>query len=190
MARSVGVTRELVVANAAELADEVGMEAFTLAQVAARLNIKLPSLYNHVDGLPALRRALALFGQQQLHDRLSRAAIGKAEDAAVMAVGRAYRGYVMEHPGVYGALIRAPAADDLEAQQLSQAIIDVVLAVLAPYNLSPDAALHAVRGLRSIAHGFATIEAGGGFALALNRDESFDWLLRAYIAGLRAANNS
>ena len=56
MAPRAGVDRARVVEVAAKLADEVGLEALTLAQVAARLNVKLPSLYNHVDGLPGLRR--------------------------------------------------------------------------------------------------------------------------------------
>jgi hypothetical protein len=58
--------------------------------------------------------------------------------------------------------------------------------VLEPYRLGEDAAIHAVRGLRSIVHGFATLELAGGFGLALDRDESFLLLLRAYVAGLRA----
>ena len=54
------------------------------------------------------------------------------------------------------------------------------------HGLQADAAIHAVRGLRAIAHGFATIEQAGGFGLAHDRDESFLRLVRAYIAGLRA----
>ena len=186
MARSVGIDRERVVAVAAELADEVGLEQLTLAQVAARLGVRLPSLYNHVDGLPGLRRALALRGLRQLLERLSGAAIGKAGDTAMLAVGQAYRRYVLEHPGVYAATVRAPAPDDREVQQVSQAIVGVVLAVLEPYELDEDAAIHAVRGLRSIAHGFATLELAGGFGIPLARDESYLRLLRAYVAGLRA----
>jgi AcrR family transcriptional regulator len=187
MARSVGIDRARVVEVAAALADEVGLEALTLAQVAARLGVKLPSLYNHVDGLAGLRRELALLGLRQLLARMSSAAIGKAEDAAVLAVGLAYRAYVMQRPGVYAATVHAPAPDDHELQQVSQAIIDVVLAVLEPYELDVDAAIHAVRGLRSIVHGFATIELAGGFGLALDCDESFLRLLRAFVAGLRVA---
>ena len=186
MARSVGVTRERVVAIAAELADAHGLEALTLAQVAAALKIRLPSLYNHVDGLPGLRRELGLLGGRELLDRVSRAAIGKAGDDAMLALAQAYRDYIMAHPGRYAAIVHAPPADDAELQQISQSIIDVVLAVLAPYGLADDAAIHAVRGLRSIVHGFATLELAGGFGLALDRDESFLRLLRAYIAGLRA----
>src|SRR6185436_9602833 len=128
MARSVGIDRAQVVAVAAELADTVGLHQLTLAQVAARLGVRLPSLYNHLDGLPGLRRELALLGLRQLLERLSRAAIGKAGDAAMLALGQAYRAYVLEHPGVYAATVAAPAPGDAEVQQISQAIIEVVLA--------------------------------------------------------------
>lgn len=190
MARSVGIDRGQVIEVAAELADAHGLEKLTLAQVAARLGIRLPSLYNHVDGLPDLYHELALLAGRQLLERISRAAIGKAADAAVIAVGQAYRRYVLEHPGRYAAIVRAPAPDDVELQQVGQAIIEVVLAVLEPYGLDEEAAIHAVRGLRSIAHGFATLELAGGFGMALDRDESFLRLLRAYATGLRPTDNS
>jgi AcrR family transcriptional regulator len=186
MARSVGLDRARVVEAAAELADELGLENLALAHVAERLHVKLPSLYNHVAGLPGLRRELALLGGRRLAERLARAAIGKAEDAAVFAVAQAYRGFVLEHPGLYAGLVRAPAADDRELGLVGQAIIEVVLAVLEPYELGETGAIHAVRGLRSIVHGFATLEMAGGFGMPLDRDESFARLLRAYVAGLRA----
>ncbi len=190
MARSVGIDRARVVEVAAELADTHGLDRLTLAQVAARLGVRLPSLYNHVDGLPGLQRELALLGSRQILERMSRAAIGKAGDAAVIAVAQAYRHYVLEHPGPYAAIVRAPAPDDAELQQISWAIIEVVLAVLEPYGLADEAVIHAVRGLRSITHGFATLERAGGFGMPLDRDESFLRLLRAYVAGLRAEGNA
>jgi AcrR family transcriptional regulator len=186
MARSVGLDQAQVVKVAAELADAHGLDQLTLAQVAARLGVRLPSLYNHINGLPGLQRELALLAGRELMERISRAAIGKASDAAVIAVAQAYRHYVLEHPGRYAAIVRAPTPDDPELQQVSQAIIEVVLAVLEPYGLDEEAAIHAVRGLRTIAHGFATLELAGGFGLALDPDESFLRLLRAYVTGLHA----
>lgn len=188
MARSVGIDRTQVVAVAADVADEVGLDQLTLAQVAVRLGVKLPSLYNHVDGLPGLRRALALLGMRQLMEHMRRAGVGKAEDAAITAVALAYRAYASAHPGVYAATVRAPSAADPELQQASQETVEVVLAVLEPYGLSSETAIHAVRGLRSIIHGFVTLDLAGGFGLPIDRDESFHWLLRSYIAGLRATS--
>lgn len=187
MTRRAGITREQVVAVAAALADAHGLEQLTLAQVATQLGVRLPSLYNHVEGLTGLRRALTLLGLRHFGECISRAAIGKAADEAVVAVAQAYRRFVNEHPGLYAATVQAPAPDDQALEQASRAIIEVVLAVLAPYGLEQPAAIHAVRGLRSIVHGFATLEGAGGFGLPLDRDESFLWLLRTYLAGLRTA---
>lgn len=187
MARSAGIDRARVVEVAAALADEAGLENLTLAQVAERLGIKLPSLYNHVAGLAGLRRELALLGGQKLLEAAARATIGKSGDAAVFALASVYRAFVAEHPGLYAGLVRAPDADDAELQQASQALVDVVLAVLEPYDLSDTEAIHAVRALRSIVHGFATLERAGGFEMPLDRDASFTWLLRSYVAGLRAS---
>jgi hypothetical protein len=60
----------------------------------------------------------------------------------------------------------------------------VVVAVLDSFGLSGDDALHAVRGLRSIVHGFATLEVMGGFGLPLDCDESFRRLVSMFIRGL------
>ena len=61
-----------------------------------------------------------------------------------------------------------------------------VLMVLAAYQLSGQDAIHAVRGLRSMVHGFATLEASGGFGIPLDLDTSFQRLIQGYIAGLRS----
>ncbi len=45
---------------------------------------------------------------------------------------------------------------------------------------------HALRALRSIFHGFATIEAGGGFQWSTDTNESFEWLVDLIDLGLRA----
>jgi AcrR family transcriptional regulator len=185
MARSVGINRIQIVKVAAALADAHGLEHLTLAQIAVELGVRLPSLYNHIDGLAGLRRELAMYGIRELLGRVSHATIGKSFDQAVLALAQAYRNYILEHPGCYAATVRAPEPNDLELQQVSQAVLDVALAVLEPYNLDPRTIIHAVRGLRSIIHGFATLELGGGFGMPVDREESFQRLLHAYLVGLR-----
>ncbi len=171
---------------AAQLTDENGLEQLTLARVAERLGIRIPSVYNHVKGLPGLLRELTILGGSQIIERIQKAAVGKASDEAVIAVARASRDYAMEHPGLYAASVRAPAADDLRAQQFSREFVDVVLAVFEPYQLSETDAIHAVRGLRSLIHGFVMLEQAGGFGLPVDHEESFLFLVKAYLAGLHA----
>jgi AcrR family transcriptional regulator len=184
----VRLSREAVVEAAARLADEEGLEALSLSILASRLGIRTPSLYNHVDGLDGLRRELALLGIRELSRRLGRAAIGKATDEATLAIARAYREFVKERPGVYAATVRSSRLsypEDPEFQAAEKEVLDTVLAVLASYGLRGDDALHAARGFRSTVHGFATLEAAGGFGIPLDLDESFERMLRNFVAGLR-----
>jgi AcrR family transcriptional regulator len=177
-----------LIAVAGQLADENTPEQLTLAQVAERLGIRVPSLYNHVNGLSGLQRELAILGGRQIMERIQRAAVGKSADEAVIAVARALRRYAREHPGLYSASVRAPAVDDPEAQQFGREIVDIVLAVLEPYHLSEIDAIHAVRGLRSIIHGFLTLEQAGGFGMPVDHEESFLFLIKAYLKGLQASS--
>jgi AcrR family transcriptional regulator len=184
-----GLDHAAVVQAAATLADSAGIGQLTLADLAARLGVRTPSLYNHVAGLPGLRRDLALLGTRELCARLSRATIGKSGDAAVQALCQAYRAFVNEHPGLYAATVRSALLTDQPDPELNDAqrdTVDIVLMVLAAYKLSGPDAIHAVRGLRSLVHGFATLEASEGFGIPLDLDTSFQQLIEGYIAGLRA----
>ena len=183
-----GLSREAVVEAAASLADEKGLEVVTLTALAFELGIRTPSLYNHVAGLEGLRRELTLLGVRELGQRLSRAAAGKATDEGIFGLAQAYRAFVRERPGLYAATVRSYRLSHPEDPQLAQAegqAFEPVLAVLASYGLSGEEAIHAARGLRSVAHGFATLEVAGGFGIALDPEVSFVRLLRAFAAGLR-----
>src|SRR5579875_3074672 len=106
-----GLDPDAVVRAAADLADAAGGEV-RLADLAAHLGVRTPSLYNHIAGQEGLRRELALLGLRELYARLARAAIGRAADDAILALAHAYRGFAREHPGLYAATLRAPAPGD------------------------------------------------------------------------------
>jgi AcrR family transcriptional regulator len=183
-----GLSRDAVVEAAAQLADEEGLGGFTLAELASRLGVRTPSLYNHVAGLDGLRRELALLGLRELGRRVGRAAMGKTTDEATFAMARTYRELVKERPGLYAATVRSSRLsypDDPDFEAAEREAFEAVLAVLASYGLRGEEALHAARGFRSVVHGFATLEAAGGFGIPLDLDESFDRLLRTFVAGLR-----
>jgi len=123
-----GLTAELVIDAAAGLADAEGLEAVTLARLAARLGVRPPSLYKHVDGLDSVRRALAVRGVHEANARLQRATIGKARDEALFALAHAYWRFAREHPGLYAASLRAPAAGEKDVAAAGEAMLGTVLA--------------------------------------------------------------
>jgi hypothetical protein len=68
-------------------------------------------------------------------------------------------------------------------------VLAVVLRALAAYHLSEADALHTVRILRSLVHGFASLEVAGGFGLPLEVDESFHRRVEMLVRGLRVPSD-
>lgn len=185
MAARQGLDRLTVVKMAAELADQVGLEQVTLAALSGRLNVKTPSLYNHIQGLPGLRKELALYGIEQLNEALTEGVLGKSGDDAVIAMGNAYVAFVRRHPGLYEASLGAPDMADPDIQKASTIVVTTVLRILEAYRLEPEEALHTVRGIRSMVHGFASLEGKKGFQMDLERDVTLHHMLTTYLRGLR-----
>jgi AcrR family transcriptional regulator len=182
-----GLDAARVVDTAAAIADAEGLQAVTLARVAGELGVRAPSLYNHVDGLPGLLRAVALLAVRELTAALRDAAVGRSGEDALAATARAYRNYARAHPGRYAATVAAPAPDDAEHRAAAGETVEVVVAVLRGWDLDGDEAVHATRTFRSAIHGFVALEAAGGFGIPLDLDESFDRLVATLAAGLARA---
>lgn len=178
MARA-GLTRTVVVAEAARVADEVGLDRLTLAAVAQRLGVALPSLYKHIRGLDALHQELAVLALGELIAEITAATIGKAGRDALRGLAQAYRAYAQRHPGRYAATLRAPDPNDPAHVAAGENALAVIYAVLAGYGLSGPRAVDATRALRSALHGFVSLEVADGFKLAQDLDHSYELLVDA-----------
>ncbi|MBZ4486559.1 WHG domain-containing protein [Microbacterium sp. cx-55] len=170
--------------RAAELLDAPGAEGLNLAAVAASLGVKTPSLYKHIDGMPGVLRGVTLRAKAELGTVMGQAAIGRSRDEAITGMSMAYRTWALAHPGQYALTVRAPAADDAEDTAASAAVIDVIYAVLAGYELRDEDAVHATRFFRAALHGFVSLETSGAFALAVDRERSFERLVQSVVTAL------
>jgi AcrR family transcriptional regulator len=171
-----GLSPELVVAEAAVLVDDAGAERLTLAGLAKRFGVALPSLYKHVGGLEDLHARLAVLAAGELGASLRRAATGRSGADAVRALAHAYRRYAGEHPGRYPYLLRA-RPDDPAYVEAAGEVLEVLLDVLRGYRIEGDDAVDAARFLRSALHGFVSLEAADGFGIPRSVDRSFERLV-------------
>ena len=178
-----GLTRGTVVGAACAVADADGLDAVTVARVAARLGVRSPSIYNHVAGLNGLRAGIAAAALGDLHDHLRDAAVGRTGKHALLAVAGAYRAYALAHPGCYQALQRAPGDDPVQ-QQRAEAVVELLSRLLEPWRLGDAEKIHAIRALRSAMHGFVDLERIGGFGLDLPLEESYHRMVGDLAAGL------
>jgi AcrR family transcriptional regulator len=178
-----------VVAAAAALADEIGYAGLTMGLLAERLGVRTPSLYKHVAGLDDLQHQLATLAMTEVGDVIGDAVQGRAGADALAALLHAVRGYVTRHPGRYtatagggGAVLRGPDDPLLAA---TTRVLATIAAVLRGYGIGEDEMDHAIRTIRCTIHGFAVLEASGGFQWSNDPDESFEWMIRFVDRGLR-----
>jgi AcrR family transcriptional regulator len=148
--------------------------------------VRVPSLYNHVTSLDDLHNALAHHALRQLTLDLRVASVGQVGQAALVAVAVAYRRFALAHRGTYPLTLRAPsfAPQDSAWQALADELLQMFLLLMASCGLHGDDAIHAVRGLRALLHGFASLETVEGFKLPVDLEESFQRALGAYLAGV------
>lgn len=184
MAIRLRLTTTSVVDAALALVDEQGLDALTLAAVAARTGVATPSLYKHVESLAALRGLVGVRVLEDMTGRFTSAVLGLSGDDAVTALMHAYRAYVAEFPRRYTAMPVDPLHDP-QQQAAGMKLMEIMLVTLRAYSLEGSAAIHATRRLRVIVHGFAHIESSGGFGLPEGLDDTYDQLIRMYLDSLR-----
>ncbi|MFD1722328.1 TetR-like C-terminal domain-containing protein [Amnibacterium endophyticum] len=186
-----GLDAAVVTAAAADLADELGLPALSMSVVAERLGVKAPSLYKHVAGLDDLVDRVGALAATEIATAVGRATQGRSGSDALTHAADAFRSYVRQHAGRYAATVgpRDTAADAPTATALRDAL-DPFSAVLRGYHLPEADHVHALRALRSILHGFTTLETGGGFQLGTDVDQSFTWLVALLDTGLRSTGST
>lgn len=179
-----GLTRDIVAEEAAVLADEVGLSTLTTAALAARLGVRQPSLYKHIDSMAGLHRDIAVNAKRALGEVLARASVGRSGAEAITAMSHAYRDWARRHPARYEASNRMPTPGDVDDEAVSVAAVQVIADVLTAYRLEGDDAVDAIRAFRSTLHGFVSYEMSGAFAWSADVDRSFDRLVSGFIVAL------
>ena len=160
--RPAKLSRDGIVDGALTFLDREGWDSLTINALATQLGTKGPSLYNHVDSLEDLRRAVRIRVIDDIITMLNRVGEGRARDDAVLVMAGAYRSYAHHHPGRYSAFTRMPqGGDDPEYAAATRGAAAPVIAVLSSYGLGGDEAFHAALEFWSALHGFVLLEMTG-----------------------------
>lgn len=184
MSPRAGLSQDVVVTLALAVIDDEGIDALTLAKVADRAGVAPPSLYKHVDGLPALKRLANVRVLNEMTEALREAALGRSGAEGVAALLDTYRAYLRRYPHRATALEVPLDVTDAELVKALQGTAEAAFAVLRAYGFDEETTVHATRVLRAAVHGFAGLEASGGFGLPQDLDRSFEVLKSMLVQGL------
>lgn len=170
---------------AIDICNEEGYEQLALSSLSERLGIKTPSLYNHIEGLSDLKQKIAHYGLKTLYDSIIHSVIGCVGDDAITSASKAYIAFVNTHPGLYSSISKVPDPYELQFDALSNQLVQVFIKLFRVYNLSDEDSIHAVRGLRSMLHGFSSIQMDLGFRINYSQEDSLNFILNTFLSGLK-----
>lgn len=181
-----GLDKKKIIEAAADMADKKGIANVTLKVLAEELGIKPPSLYKHFSGgLEELNKELMLYGWRSLESEITRAAIGKAKDDAIIAICYAYRNFVAKHKGLFEAMQWYNMYQSEEHLKATEGTVSILFQVLEAYGLSEEQKVHIVRMLRGFLQGFVSIESHGGYGNPTPLNDTFDFALKTILNGIR-----
>ena len=193
MARA-DIYKGVIIRKAAELANEIGLEKVTLKLLASNLNIKPPSLYNHIKGLEDLQKEVMLYGWRQLEERVIEAAICITGYDALESMGRTFYKYAIENPGIFNAMLWYNKFQSEEMQDATKRIFSVIYKIFSTLNISQENCDHLIRTYRAFLEGYVLLVNNEAFGHPLPIEDSFEISLQVLIAGTktfeRKGNNS
>ncbi|WP_366247349.1 TetR/AcrR family transcriptional regulator [Terribacillus aidingensis] len=171
------LTKTMIIDTALSLAEQQGYEAVTMANIARSLSIKPPSLYNHFKNLEEIKHEMAEMAQIQLYDALK----GTEQTAQpLLSLAKAYVHFGSSHPGLYASSL--PGGTGEVGEKLVQLIADGLTA----FSLDETEEIHAIRGFRSMLHGFIDLNKHAGFKLDVDLERSLEHMVGIFERGIKS----
>lgn len=181
------LTREDVVTAAVVCLQRDGNSGLGVNRVARELGIRPPSIYKHIAGNEALRRAVAAEGMRLLTEYLRHYAVDtKQEDCSVRTIAHAVRQFFHQNQALHQVMTTTIVdASDPGFQAIKQSFLRLNMTALEPFKLNNNDFIHALRMFVSMCHGFVLLEQSQQFKEPQSQDESYEWLIDTFILGVK-----
>lgn len=183
-----GLTKQAIVDAAIQLIEEEGYSAFSMRELAKRLDVKAASLYNHVGSMDEVLAEVGAYAIGALNQMQFSAIEGVQKDAAIIALAMAYRKFAKERPALYEVIMSLHKTGKEVIEKTAHPITAPFMQVLSDYPLDSEQIMHWQRVLRSIMHGFLSQEEAGYFChFPIDSNRSYALAIQCYVDGLNAA---
>ena len=176
--------RETIIETARRLIERDGEENLSLAQLAAELGIKAPSLYRHIASKNALFQAVVEQTALKLFEAYDKAleTAGDSTQAKILQLAAVHRTFAHQNPNTY---MLAFAAHPPEIRANPDMLLNraVALQQIMSQISGEENSLPALRGLLAIIHGFVTLELNGQFQRGGDLAAAYETAIHAYLQG-------
>lgn len=185
---SKGLSREVIVKEAINYIRESNQEIISLHEIARRLGIKTPSLYNHIKSNKELQYDVFKYAINLFVDNQKEAIKGLKKDDAIKAFSNAYYNFAKENKGLYKLIMSIPSKDDEYAKEIALPLLNIVVEILKEYELTDFEIAHWQRVFRAILHGFISEEELGYFYFYddISLYDSQNLAIQCFLDGIKA----
>lgn len=177
------LTRNDVVQAALYCLETEGEKSLGINRVARELNIKPPSIYNHIESNDELRVAVAIEGWKKLYNTLVLANLtNKEKKECIKILLNTFRIFAHNNKNLY-MVVSTTFIDQnrVDFLEVSTPFFELFNEILKIFNINKEEQIHVLRWLRSISHGFIMLELQKQFELPENVDQSYDFIIKTAI---------
>ncbi|QYJ04860.1 WHG domain-containing protein [Nocardioides panacisoli] len=173
--------QEMVLRTAEELVDRDGYDALTMTSLAAELDARVSSLYNHVANLEDLRALIQIRAMGLLGERVSRAAMGHSGADGLRVLSHELRTFARDKPQRYAAITR-PAIDRDAFFEAAAGPIEALSVMVRSAGLPEESLMPTAMAIFAALHGFVSLEVAGYFGgLDDQLDEVYEKVVRGAV---------
>lgn len=178
------INDEKIIETSALIANKVGLANLSLKMIADELNIKSPSLYNHITSLDEIKQRLMIYGWKQMEEQMIDSVIGVTGYEALSNMCNVFYDYAINNKGVFTAMLWYNKYENKE--NVTTKLFNIVFKIMRPLNITDENINHIIRTLRSFLEGFALLVNNNAFGNPISIKESFDLSLKIIMSGIKS----
>jgi AcrR family transcriptional regulator len=188
MSRTTNITINTLIEISLDIIDNDGFDALTINSISKILNIKPPSLYNHIANLEDLQLHIFTYINNKLIDYLILESAKGRDKNKIIAIACAYKNFVSEYPERYKFVSYLSINNPNVFLRNSVLLRDFIAGTfVTTYGVSRTESLYAARTFRGFIHGFLMFEISNTWSNDLNLEKSFKKGIELIVKGVEAS---
>lgn len=182
--RGIGLTREKVIEKAGELANEEGLNAVTITNLANYLGIKKPSLYNHIKDQDDIYSEIMKYGWEYISNEICPNILSEDAKEAITELSNEIYKYAVENPGVFEAMLWYNSYKNEKINIAMEGVYHFFFSQTDKLGIEREVANHLLRTYRSMVEGFLLLVIHDSFGNPASMEESFRISIELFTRGL------
>lgn len=180
------ISDELIIETSARIANKVGLDNLSLKIIAEELNIKSPSLYNHISSLDEIKSQLMVYGWKQIEEKMIDSAVGVSGYEALKNMCNVFYGYATNNKGIFTAMLWYNKYESDEKENATMRLFNMLFKIMKSLNITDENINHIIRTLRGFLEGFSLLVNNNAFGKPISIKESFDLSLEIIMNGIKS----